>query len=148
MPNEEKFVPYEKTHKLRHLLFVFTIVGSGQGKAIVDLNVEHEAAIAINCGGKGTAPSNIYSVFGVGELKKDVIISVMRADKWPSYKQKLSERFAVSKLAKGLAFNIPIDSVAGISIYKMLTNTRLFEKPIKPGKAPKEPKPKKKTKEE
>ena len=136
MANEEKnqFTPYEKTHRLRHLLLVFTIVGNGQGKAIVDLNIEHEAAIAINTGGNGTAPSNIYSVFGVGELKKDVIISILRADRWPSYKQRLEERFAVSKLAKGLSFSIPLDAVAGISIYKMLTNTRLFEKPIKPGK--------------
>ena len=145
MADEEKksFVPYEKTHRLRKLVLVFTIVGQGQDRSIVELNLENEAAIAFSCAGKGTAPSALYSVFGVGELKKDVIVSVMREDKWPSYRSGLEARFAVSKLAKGLAFCIPIDSVIGISIYKMLTNMRLFEKPVNTKPAKKEKKKRK-----
>jgi hypothetical protein len=55
---------------------------------------------------------------------------LIRADRWDVYKAQLAQRFSVSKMAKGIAYAVPVDSVAGISIYKMLTNTRLFEKPI------------------
>lgn len=144
MAEEEKkpFIPYDKTHHLKKLLLVMTIVGQGQGKFVLDLNNENEAAIAFSCSGKGTAPSALYSVFGVGELKKDVVLSVMREEKWPAYRAGIEARFAVSKLAKGLSLAIPIDSVAGVSIYKMLTNTRTIEKPIEVKK------PKKKAKRE
>ena len=132
MANEEKpnFTPYEKTHDLKRLLFVVTIVGQGQSKAIIDLNLENEVALCLSVAGLGTAPRPLYAVFGVGELKKDVVFSVMREEKWRVYREQISARFSVSSLAKGLCFCIPIDSIAGVSIYKMLSNTRQFERPI------------------
>ena len=69
--------------------------------------------------------------------KKDVVFSLIREDRWPKYKEAISERFSVSKMAKGISYAIPLDSVAGVSIYKMLTNTRLFEKPTSAAKGKK-----------
>lgn len=128
-------LPYEQTHRLRQLLLVATIVEEGQAQSIIALNNENEVAICFTCYARGTAPSEVLSLIGG---KKDVVFSVMRADKWPIYKAQLKERFSVSKLSKGIAFCVPIDSVAGVSIYKMLSNTRLFEKPTRKGKAKKE----------
>ena len=127
---EKGFVPYEQTHRLRPLLFVTTIVPDGQADSIVQLNYDHEAAMCFVCHGKGTAPAELLQVLAIGISKKDVVFSVLRADHWASYKKQLASRFAVSKMAKGIAYVTPLDSVAGISIYKMLSNTRLFEKPI------------------
>ncbi len=132
---------YEKTHRLRPLLFVTTIVPNGQAQAIVELNNKNEAAICLISIGKGTMPPEFRTVLMPTE-KRDVVFSIMREDCWPRYKEQLSGRFSISKLSKGIAYCIPIDSVAGVSIYKMLSNTRLFEKPINT------PKPKKEKKDE
>jgi hypothetical protein len=123
------YVPYEKTHRLRQLLFVTTIVDAEQGDAIIQINYDNEAAICLQMRGKGTAPKDVALLNGTS--KKDVIFSILRADKWGSYKAQLENRFAVSKAAKGIAYATPLDSVAGVSIYKMLSNTRQFEKPMK-----------------
>ncbi|MDY6391646.1 MAG: hypothetical protein SPL80_02270 [Bacilli bacterium] len=127
MSENKNFVPYEETHRLRPLLFVTTIVGEGQSDAIVNLNREQECSLCLVLRGKGTAPVEI-----VNSVKKEIVFSILRADRWPAYKLKLSQRFNVSKVAKGIAFSTPLDAVAGVSIYKMLSNTRLFEKPIAP----------------
>lgn len=130
MSEERGFTPYEQTHRLRPLLFVTTIVADGQADSIIAINNENEAAICFVCRGQGTAPKEVLLSSGA-ILKKDVVFSILRADKWASYRAKLEARFAVSKMAKGIAYAVPLDSVAGVSIYKMLSNTRLFEKPIK-----------------
>ena len=126
------FVPYEANHRLRRLFLVTTVVSQGQADFILQISKANEAAICLVCRGTGTAPQQdlITSQY----LKKDVIFSLIREDRWPSYKATLEQRFAVSKMAKGIAYAIPLDSVAGVSIYKMLTNTRLFEKPTSASK--------------
>ena len=120
------YVPYEQTHRLRPLLFVTTIVSTGQADSIVQLNYEFDCAMCFVCRGKGTAPSESL----LASSAKDVVFSILRADQWANYKTKLEGRFSISKMAKGIAYATPLDSVAGVSIYKMLSNTRLFEKPI------------------
>lgn len=125
MSEKKGFVPYEQTHRLRPLYFVTTVVNENQSDAIIALNREEESAICLVCRGKGTAPKELRA-----PTKKDVVFSVLRAERWESYRNKLDQRFNVSKMAKGIAFAVPMDSVAGVSIYKMLSNTRLFEKPI------------------
>lgn len=124
---------YEQTHRLRSLLLVTTIVSEGQSEAIVAINNRHEAALVFVCFGKGTAPVEAFLAHHISS-KREVVFSVLRAEKWPEYKEALRQRFSISKLSKGVAYAVPIDAVAGVSIYKMLSNTRLFEKPIIPGK--------------
>ncbi len=125
-----EYVPYEQTHRLRPLLFVTTIVPDGQAESIVAIAEQNEASFCLVCRGKGTAPSEIASIL-TGAIKKDVVFTVLQQDKWSQYKAQLEQRFAISKMAKGIAYATPLDSVAGVSIYKMLSNTRLFEKPRK-----------------
>ena len=125
------FTPYEKTHRLRSLLLVVTIVGKGQADAIVALANKYESNLNFIAGGKGTAPNNFYAILGSASLKKDVVFSIMKELSFEGYAKELSARFKVSEMARGVAFTIPLDSVAGVSVYKMLSNMRYFEKPIK-----------------
>lgn len=126
---KKPFPSYESTHRLRPLLLVTTIVPNGQSQDIIEINNKNEAAFCLTSIGKGTLPPELHTVLMPTE-KRVVIFSIMREERWPSYKQELEARFSVSKLSKGIAYCIPIDSVVGVSMYKMLSNTRLFEKPI------------------
>lgn len=124
----KEFTPYEKTHKLQRLLFVTVVVRDGQRDAINDILFDNEAFVCASFHGRGTAPSAIVEVMGIGELKKDVIMSVVKEERWPLLKEDLEKRFAVSSLSKGIAYVCPIDSVMGVSVYKMLSNTQFGEK--------------------
>ena len=128
-----KYVPFDQTHRLRQLLFVTTIVPEGQAESIVQINNEHEAAFCFMCSGRGTAPMETR-IDWTNSPKKTIVFSVLRADKWPSYKAKITERFNVSKAAKGIAYSVPFSAIAGVSVYKMLANIRLFERPTSQGK--------------
>jgi hypothetical protein len=128
-------VPYEQNHSVVPLCCVITVVNDHQSYAICDLLYSHEAAIACIMHARGTAATQFYEVMGLDEAKKQVIIAVMRKDKWPAYKADLVERFKVSPYAKGISYIIPINSVAGVSIYKMLANIQTIDKPIKPKKS-------------
>ena len=122
-------IPYEQTHRLRPLLFVTVIVPEGQAEFAVQTANANEAAFCCVCHGRGTAPEEVVRLIG-SPSKKEIVFTILRADKWPFFKKAIGERFAVSKIAKGIAYATPLDAVAGVSIYKMLSNTRLFERPI------------------
>jgi hypothetical protein len=128
-------IPYEKNQAVVPLCCCITVVNDHQSYAICDFLYAQDAAIACIMHARGTASSQFYEVMGLDEAKKQVIIAVMRKDKWPAYKAELTERFKVSPYAKGISYIIPINSVAGVSIYKMLANIQTIDKPIKPKKS-------------
>jgi len=131
MAEEKK--SYESAHRVYPLWLVLVVVNKDQANAIVQMFNQNEAYFCCIMKGRGTAPSELYEVMGTGDLKKDAVISVIKADRWSVLKQSLENRFAVSKVAKGIAIAIPLDAVAGVSIYKMLGNVR-FDEAIDKGK--------------
>ena len=134
MSEENKFVPYDSTHRLHRLLLVVTIVNQGQSQAVIALNQKCDGTVCFVCSGYGTATKEMMPTYSKGEFKKDVVFSVLREDGWPKYKEEMKQRFGVSKMAKGIAYCSPIQSVAGVSIYKFLSNLRVFEKPLRKSK--------------
>lgn len=119
---EEK--PYESAHKLENIYLFFAIVNDGQGDAIAAIMNKHEAAGSYLCHGNGTAGSDFYHVMGFDVSKKQAVISIVKECEWPYLRKDLETRFAVSVYAKGIAFVIHIDSIVGVSAYKLVTNTR------------------------
>jgi nitrogen regulatory protein PII len=116
--------PYEKTHKLEKLFFFTAIVPDEQAGAVVkDLEAE-DAALAVLTHGKGTASQDFYGVFGLGEDKKQIVFSIIKESTWKKTKPVLAQRFRVSEFTKGIAFIVYLDSLCGVSVYKMLTNNR------------------------
>ena len=132
--SDKEFTPYESNHRLRSLVLTVTIVNHGQGEAVSSLLKENEAYFTFIHQGRGTAPSEFYAFSSSAIPRKDVVFGILRTDKWAVYRSHIKERFGVSEMARGVAFAIPIDAVAGVSIYKMLSNTRTFEAPISKSK--------------
>ena len=131
---EEGYAPYDKIHKLKALRLLVVVVGAGQADSITSILEMNESAVMWICRGMGTAPGEISQAFAGGELKKNVVFAIIREDRWPSIKGALRARFSVSNLSRGIAYTVPIDSVAGVSIYKMLGNQRFITRPEKPKK--------------
>ncbi len=121
---------YDRTHRIHPLLFVTVIVNEGQGESIADIFEANEAYACYLSHGRGTASNDFYEVTGSGDRRKTVVHSIIREDRWPIVKKTLEERFAVSQMAKGIAYSVKITAVMAVSIYKMLSNNRFFEKPL------------------
>lgn len=120
---------YDKSHDLRKLMFILVVVSEGQSGSIIKYLYEHEASMAYIMHGRGTSKNDFYDVLGMGVSNKDVVISVIREEQWPEIKEEFGKRFSVSEASKGIAYTVPIDSIVGVSIYKMLANIQVFEKP-------------------
>lgn len=127
------FLPFEKENVLRPLKMFFIIVPFGQANAIISRLNEFDIACSFVFNGEGSSTKSQYQKSLVTDSKKQIIITLVREDKVDFLKRKLQERFSVSKAAKGFAFSTRVTSVAGVSIYKFLTNTRKVTKVRKNG---------------
>ncbi len=132
--NEAKnATPYEKDHHLEKLGLVITVVNDGQAAAIVNLLHGVNSAVSFITHGEGTARNDLYDVLGFGEQKKQIILSTIKRRDWTSLATLLEERFSVSTAAKGIAFMLDINAVAGVSTYKFLTDRRIEPKEAERG---------------
>lgn len=125
---------YDRTHRIHQLVLGVIIVNEGQEDAIVELLNKNEVYASFITRGKGTAPNFFAEVTGVGLLRKIILTAVMRDDAWSSVRKSLAERFALSRIAHGVAFATPLSGIMSISAYKMFGNIRIFEKPVNPAK--------------
>ena len=125
-----EITPYDKTHRLHKLLLVCVVVNEGQEDAIAQLCYQNEAYACFMTRGRGTALNTWMEVTGIGELRKVIVFSIIRDDTWNLLRKSIEQRFAVSKISKGIAFCVNLTSVMSISVYKMLGNIRIFENAV------------------
>ena len=100
---------------------VFTIVSRGKGEIVLDFLRENRILQNIICHGHGTAPSSILEVLGLGATDKDIILSFVKAENSKKLIQGISKKMEFSKPGHGIAFTVPLESIAGIMSFKFLT---------------------------
>lgn len=116
--------PYEKTNKVEKLKLLCVIVNRNQGQFFVDSFLDQNVAAAFDVYGKGTAPREIYDIIGMSDNKKELVLALIKENDLEKVLKIIKTRFSVSKAAKGVAFTIPVNSMAGVVMYKFLTNNR------------------------
>lgn len=124
----KEFVPFEKENVIHPIKLFISIVPFGQADNIVKMLEEVGVTTNVITAGEGTGRSFMPGLISVSDSKKQIIMSFIREDKAADVCKVLEERFNTSKASKGLAFSIKLTSVAGVSIYKFLTNTRKVKK--------------------
>jgi len=134
LQQKQAFIPFEETYSIKGLRLFIVVVHQGQSEAIRQIfNAFDTALTLVTTGvGKSFKPNAMHT----GAMsKKNFIFAIVREDKAPLIAERLNERFKVSKAATGIAYSIDLTSVAGVSVYKFLTNTRKVTKVSKHGKA-------------
>lgn len=116
--------PYEKTNKVEKLKLLCVIVNRNQGQFFLDSFLDQNVAAAFDVYGKGTAPREIYDIIGMSDNKKELVLALIKESDLEKVLKIIKTRFSVSKAAKGVAFTIPVNSMAGVVMYKFLTNNR------------------------
>lgn len=130
---KQKFVPFEKENVIHPLKMFISVVPFGQADNIVKMLEECGVTCNIITTGEGTGRSSLPNLISLADSKKQIIISLVRDDKTQEVCKVLHDRFNTSKISRGVSFSVNLTSVAGVSIYKFLTNTRKVKKVKKNG---------------
>ncbi len=118
---------FDSTYELEPTVLGVVIVNDGQasstGKAILSTG----ASFFLSMHGRGTASSDFYDVFGLGNQEKRAFFAPMRLSLYLSLREYLQSRFKVSTYAKGIAFAMPIDSFMGVAAYRLVNDVRYLK---------------------
>lgn len=118
-----KEVPSFSSVADKKLSLFITIVGKGQGQAIIRLFERGGSSAQFIQRGEGTATKEIYSILGVEDNDKDIIFSFISQEKISDVKTELNAFFLANKKNRGIGFSVPLSSIIGLRVYQFLANT-------------------------
>lgn len=126
--DKESFVPFEKENEVKPLKLFITVVPFGQANAIVKLIEQFRSTYCCVTTGEGTGRNFMPGLLSVSDSKKQIVFSFVREDRAKEVADALAERFSTSKAANGVSMSVKLTSVAGVSVYRFLTNIRKVKK--------------------
>ncbi len=115
---------YEKLSSVsssERLDVIFTIVSNGKGESVLDILRKNEVLVSATCPGRGTAPSSILEMLGLGATEKDVVLGFAKNEKSKDIIREIGKKLDFEKPGHGISFTVPLQSVAGIMAFKFLT---------------------------
>ena len=122
MAKVEKKKRFDQVEKVEALAAYFIIVNREQSKYFIDKFNEIGISMNVVLYGYSSPPEQIASLLAPDMLKKDILISFCKQSELDNIHMIIDERFKISKLSKGIAFSVPIDSISGVIAYKFLVD--------------------------
>lgn len=108
----------------KHLNLLVTIVDRDRGQIAVNILLKEGVLFHRIALGRGTAKTEILDLLGIGETPKDIIFSVLPEGRTRKAISRLKHTLQFDNPGHGIAFTIPITSVAGQKALKhMLGDT-------------------------
>lgn len=124
----KKRVPVETPKmEIKKIKLLIIIVDRGQAIKYIRENEKHDVTTQMVLLGHGTAGRVLADYLGLGDVKKDVILSIIKEEKVDEILQSIEHRLT-SPSHKGIAFTVSISSMIGVSLYKFLTKTPIEQK--------------------
>lgn len=115
---------YEKiasVNSSERLDVIFTIVSKGNGETVTNILRKNDVMECITLHGRGTAPSNILKMLGLGATEKEVVLGFTKNEKSHDIIKAIDKKLNFENPGSGISFVVPIQSVAGIMAFKYLT---------------------------
>ena len=100
---------------------VVTVLLRGLGDKIAEITKEQGVFVNFICPGRGTATTSILDMFGIGATEKDVVLSFVKYEPTANVLEKISEKMEFQKPGTGIAFAVPLQSVAGAKVLQYFT---------------------------
>ena len=118
----------ELQRTVRPIKLLIAVVSRGQGP-----KVSKEAhALGAHGGlvllGRGTAPTEMLSILGIGDSEKDIFVCAAYASEAHGILRALSDKMGFEKPGGGVAFTVPVQSIAGMALFKMILGEKLTER--------------------
>ena len=108
----------------KKLKLLITVVNKNKAEFYMDYLQEFEINMQMSMRARGTADSDLIHYLGLEDSEKRVLFSLVREDMAPAALRGLEEKFETVRDGKGIAYTVPLSSVAGAAIYQFLTNNR------------------------
>ncbi|NLC76355.1 MAG: P-II family nitrogen regulator [Clostridia bacterium] len=91
-----------------------TIVDRGQGNRVVDVFRNRQVYLQFVCLGHGTADSEILDYLGLGDTKKDLVLSLVPASAVQNLLDTIVHKMKLNYPGKGIAFTVPLSGISGL----------------------------------
>ena len=123
--NRRKRFPVTENVAPKKLKLLITVVNKNKAEFYMDYLQEYEVNMQMSMRARGTADSDLLHYLGLEDTEKRVLFSLIREDMAPAALKGLEEKFATVRDGKGIAYTVPLSSVAGAAIYQFLTNHKV-----------------------
>ena len=114
----------DRTVAPKKLKLLVVVVNKNKADFYIDYLQSFDANLQVQMHAAGTAGSEMLHYLGLEESEKRVIFSIIREDLAIDAMKGLEEKFATLRGGKGIAYTVPLSSVAGVAIYQFLSNHR------------------------
>ena len=114
----------DRTMAPKKLKLLVVVVNKNKADFYIDYLQSFDANLQVQMHAAGTAGSEMLHYLGLEESEKRVIFSIIREDLAIDAMKGLEEKFATLRGGKGIAYTVPLSSVAGVAIYQFLSNHR------------------------
>ena len=115
------------SHRYDKLDVIFSVVQRGLGEEVIHVTKSRGVYVNLICPGRGTATSSILEMFGLGATEKDIILSFVKTDETHEVITAISKKLEFDKPGGGIAFAVPVQSIAGIKVLQYLTTASAEE---------------------
>ena len=115
------------SHRYDKLDIIFSVVQRGLGEEVIHVTKSLGVYVNLICPGRGTATSSILEMFGLGATEKDIILSFVKTDETHEVITAISKKLEFDKPGGGIAFAVPVQSIAGIKVLQYLTTASAEE---------------------
>lgn len=115
-------------HDEGRLKLLIGVVGRDDDEAYAEACNECTAALHFSGFGAGTAKSSYRSFFGIDEVEKRVVLSLIPASAERNVLHHISEKLCLYLPGRGVAFTVPLSGISNI-IHRALTPTDKSERP-------------------
>ena len=93
---------------------MITITGKNYGEQFTDLYKEEDhIPVTMMTLGKGTASGDILEYFGLDEVEKVVLFSLVTGETWRKRKKRMQQRLKIDIPGRGISFIVPMSSITG-----------------------------------
>ena len=89
-----------------------TITDKGKNKRIVNLYKRHNIKYSVELNGKGTASGSMLNYFGLEEIQKKIIVSIIPYNLEGKLLEDLHKKLKIYEPGKGIAFTLSIKSAS------------------------------------
>ena len=109
------------------LYWMVTITNRGMRKKLLDLYRDCGVEATFSTLGSGTAASEMLDYFGLEATEKLVIASAVTEETWRTVKTQLERKLKIDVPGTGIAFLIPMSSVAGKKALQFLIQDQAYQ---------------------
>ncbi len=114
----------DRTVAPKKLKLLVLVVNKNKADFYTDYLQSFDTNLQVQMHAAGTAGSEMLHYLGLEESEKRVIFSIIREDIAADAMKGLEEKFSTLRGGKGIAYTVPLSSVAGVAIYQFLSNHR------------------------